>query len=424
MRKIVRVFPLVAVCFATADLSTAGSALDSADSGQSRLHCSGSFGDTLNCSAKSSGNAVSHQGSPSGNATNPRASVGATTSPSTGATTISSASASGTAISSPVSSGGYVDGSANASAGVAQLPNLLTSYNFRPPWKVAGVDYRVGVPAGLALKAPDAPSALPKGASLDASARTINVFANNVTLDGFDLSKGAGYGIDINPGVSGTRITRNLIVTSSPTTPAAVVIEQGASNTYVAYNTIDGGGLNCNWTWGGSITNWGQGLTFEYNWVKNFPGTLLSSSGGSLVYKYNLLENGGWNKTLHLNYLQFGGGQNVNPSVGFNTVLQQETIVGGEGFQMYTQESGGSLSGGQVYNNTMISATTALVNNAASPSISYFIHTGSDGQNPNPATGTVHDNYMDISNAYGALYTGTQGFTYSNNLNMKTGKPF
>src|ERR1700753_2740538 len=52
------------------------------------------------------------------------------------------------------------DGFAEAPIGVAQYPNYFTSLNgispypVRPPWRVAGVDYRVGINAGVSLKDP------------------------------------------------------------------------------------------------------------------------------------------------------------------------------------------------------------------------------------------------------------------------------
>ena len=68
MRKVVRAFPLVALCFATAGLSRAAWAWESRDFRQRREHCGGSYGDTLNCQSSTN--------------TNPRANTGgATTSP-------------------------------------------------------------------------------------------------------------------------------------------------------------------------------------------------------------------------------------------------------------------------------------------------------------------------------------------------------
>jgi hypothetical protein len=61
----------------------------------------------------------------------------------------------------------YNDGSANAPAGTAQLPNFFSGYSVRPPWKVAGVDYYVGIPQGTILKDPLAVGALPPCANTD-----------------------------------------------------------------------------------------------------------------------------------------------------------------------------------------------------------------------------------------------------------------
>jgi hypothetical protein len=280
------------------------------------------------------------------------------------------------------------------------------------------VDYHVGVPSGLALKDPSIPGNLPAGATL--SGHTIIVSANNVTLNGFDFSGGGGYGIYINPGVSGTQITNNLFVDSSSSAPIPANIGSGASHTYIAYNTINGGAANGNGSFGELIYNLGKGLTVEYNWIYDSPSRFVSDSGGgSLVYKYNLLENGGWVAT-HLNFLEFGGGTFSSPQVDFNTVVQHETISSGEGFQMYCN-SRGSISNGDVGNNTMISSRAVIQSGATGPAISYWIHTGSNSQYPSPATGTVHDNYIDSSSAHGPFYGGLRGFTYLDNVNMLTG---
>jgi hypothetical protein len=315
----------------------------------------------------------------------------------------------------------YPDGSAGASAGMPQLPNLFSGYAIRPPWKVAGVDYHVGVPSGLALKDPSVPGNLPAGATL--RGHTIIVSANNVTLNGFDFSGGGGYGIYIDSGVLGTQITNNFFVDSSSSTPIPVNIGSGASDTYIAYNTINGGGASGNGSFGELIYNLGAGLIVEYNWIYNSPSRFVSDGGGgSLVYSYNLLEDGGWAVT-HLNFLEFGGGTFSSPQVDFNTVVQHETISNGEGFQMYCN-SPGSISNGDVGNNTMISRSAVIQRGATGPAISYWIHTGSNSQYPSPATGTVHDNYIDASGAYGAIYPGLRGFTYVNNVNLLSGAHF
>src|SRR5882724_12048085 len=67
-----------------------------------------------------------------------------------------------------------------------QHPALLDHYAFRPPWKVAGVDYGVGYPTSTKLIDPSAISA--RNVSVDAKAHVITVAGSNVTLNGFDFS--------------------------------------------------------------------------------------------------------------------------------------------------------------------------------------------------------------------------------------------
>jgi transposase len=77
------------------------------------------------------------------------------------------------------------DGSTGASPGTAQHPMLLDNYAARPPWKVAGVDYAVGLPAGIVLKLPTEEN-LPIGTILRSEA--IYVVGKDITLDGYNLS--------------------------------------------------------------------------------------------------------------------------------------------------------------------------------------------------------------------------------------------
>jgi hypothetical protein len=325
------------------------------------------------------------------------------------------------AVTVSLSSSHYADGSANAPAGMPQLADLFRGYPVRPPWKVAGVDYYVGVPSGTVLKDPGVPGNLPAGVELNAT--TIRVTASNVTISGFDFSGKCGYGIYVPDGVSGTKIMNNLFVDSCPASPIPVNVASGAYNTYVGYNTINAGGEHGNQSFDETIYNLGTGLTVEYNFIENAPGRFVSVGAGSLVYRFNLLKDGGWLPGVHLNFLQFGGGTISNPVVDYNTVIQNETVSGGEGFQMYTNFPG-SITNGDIGNNTVITKRTVLQASAHGPALSYLFHAGSNSQYPSPATGMVHDNYVDASSAYGAVYGGLKGFVYSNNVDLLTAAHF
>ena len=48
----------------------------------------------------------------------------------------------------------YADGAVNAPSGSAQYSRGLSGDRVRPPWKVAGFDYYVGIPDGTVLVSP------------------------------------------------------------------------------------------------------------------------------------------------------------------------------------------------------------------------------------------------------------------------------
>jgi parallel beta-helix repeat protein len=280
----------------------------------------------------------------------------------------------------------------------------------RPPWQVAGVDYHVGVPTGMALQAPTAAD-LPAGVSI--SGQTIIVDASNVTLSGYDFSGNGGYGIYIDSGVSGTTIADNLFVDSSSSAPPAVVVGAGASNTTVENNTINGGGAGGNAGYGETIYNEGSGLTVEYNDIENVPQHFVTTSGGPLVDEFNLMENGAMAPGAHLNFLQYTGSESDPSSViAYNTLVQSETDGGaGEGFQTYNNGSG-AITNAVISNNTMVSLSDVLQSGAPGPAVSYWVH-------PNSST-SITDNYFGLNSAYGAIYPG-QGAAESGNFNLATG---
>ena len=94
------------------------------------------------------------------------------------------------------------DGSAAALPGRPLLPGILVHYATRPPWKVAGVDYAVGVPAGTPLQDP-ATIAI-AGTSVDAAKHTVVISGSNVTLKGYDFSRSGGWGIYIDAKAANT----------------------------------------------------------------------------------------------------------------------------------------------------------------------------------------------------------------------------
>ena len=100
------------------------------------------------------------------------------------------------------------DGSANAPAGTPQYPALLSGYASRPPWKVAGVDYTVGIDRGLYPTDANLRDPLPSGSLAAALVALGCTHANNIMTIGGNRSGAAadntvieGYDFSLHGGI-------------------------------------------------------------------------------------------------------------------------------------------------------------------------------------------------------------------------------
>jgi hypothetical protein len=305
----------------------------------------------------------------------------------------------------------FDDGSSGAVNGVTTHAALFqeNSETGRPFWKVAGVDYAIGIASSVVLK--DASTAaLPTGATLDLAARLIRITANDVALDGYDFSNGAGLdGISIGA-VSGTRITNCKFVGGVP-----VRSDVGSSHSYFGYNDVDGGGGAGN-TAVGALLSFRGSVSVEYNWIRNAPrATLLLDGGGTLLYRNNVLEDAGFAPATDGSFLKLLGGNFVKAKIAFNTVIQHAGVAGGELLQMHLNASGDLLDSEVSYNSVL------SLGDGAHRSSALIFHMGADSQYPWSVTGWAHDNYVDASGAGGIAPTGMSGFVYTRNIDLKTG---
>jgi hypothetical protein len=306
------------------------------------------------------------------------------------------------------------DGAAGAPAGPPQLPRLLDGYRARPPWKVAGVDYAVGIPAGTTLadwKTLD----LPDVALHDTWVR---VSARNFVLDGVDFSTHGGAHLAIDDAATGTvrnckfggegykSLGTGIIDSSSPdlTVRNCVFDAAGAGNS-ACILFIRGTGK----------------ITLLYNAFDNFPNRIIELlKGGTVDYRFNLIGEGAMQPGAHLNYLEFEGGT-ATPVVAFNTSAQTfRAPSGGEGFQFYFNV-GGTMADPICANNTMIAK-----GGRGAAVMSYLLH-GSVYQNgihtALVGTGLITDNYIDVSSGYGPFYADSfPGWHVGRNVDMVSGR--
>lgn len=156
----------------------------------------------------------------------------------TGSATGTTGAATGTTGLPPGTAG---DGGPAAPTGTPQFPSLFNSYVKRPLWRVAGVDYRVGVNSNVILKKPTATNHPPGTFSLMPHPQLV-IQGNDLVVDGWDFTGFevlVGYSVD----------TYNVVFTN---------------------NIFDGGGqccVNSNW---GHVTN----MTFKYNEFRNSATTV------------------------------------------------------------------------------------------------------------------------------------------------------
>lgn len=295
------------------------------------------------------------------------------------------------------------DGSVNAPDCKAQHPDLLKRYKVRPDWRVAGVDYCVGYSTNIALKNPA--TITMSGVSVDARNQTIAVTGNGVTLDGYDFSTDGGWSVFVQ--AANTRVVNSrFVIGARNNSPIYSNPANGApSNLYVGYSIIDGNGKSPGY--GGLITMVGNGLTVEYCWLKNAGGDMVQQhhTGGNVVIRNNLIEQGGMAPGAHGDYTQFLGSP-ITATITYNTTIQNGGTTQGFMTEYVTT--------GEIGHNTMMGSVSYLVSVDISSIITTF---------------TVHDNYFD-ARGYGFAYPSPKNGApndaspktiFTNNVDMRTG---
>jgi hypothetical protein len=300
-------------------------------------------------------------------------------------------------------------------SGAAQHPTLLANYAKRPPWKVAGVDYAVGLPSTATLtdwQLLKGPGITVHTTAMPPYVRVDNT--SNVVISGVDFSlHGGAYVIFLNSPNPTVTSSKFAGINLTKIRAAVIYADHSSPGLTVSYTTIDGGGAGSGLT---LVRAAGPGtITLTYNWLKNFPQHVLEilviNSPYSVIYKNNLIEDGGAQAGDKLNYLRFGSNSNSSlfVDVEYNTSYQTWQATGGEGYQ-FDSYGTGLIKNVILAYNIMIAAGSPVV-------MSAMVH-GGGAQN----AGVAHDNYVDRTAANFWLYPGsfTGGYVY-NNYNMKTG---
>jgi len=305
-----------------------------------------------------------------------------------------------------------VDGANGAPTGTPLLRNLLKGYGARPSWKVAGVDYSVGVPRGAQLKDP-ATISVP-GVEVDAASHRIIIRGNHVTLSGYDFGLAGGWGTYIAQGATNIVIAdSNFLVGANNSIP--VNAAAGSGDLTVLSSSFAGSGSHGD-VW--ALINYNGSGTFiaKYNLFLDAPDDAIDFNSGRMttIVMYNLFTNLGTNPGSHPDPVQYVGVQSSNSIMAFNTI-HQPNPSGMQGIQLQAQN-------GSVLDNTTIANNTIVAKAGAGMKMSYSIAVIQDpGNTINGAV--VERNYIDCGGAYGPFYPPTgSNLTFRGNVDMLSGR--
>jgi hypothetical protein len=284
------------------------------------------------------------------------------------------------------------DGFANAPAGPAYpFPTLLLVNNpsnqlngqtiaARPPWRVAGVDYAVGIdrslyPTNASLKDPNTILSTTSGASGNNSTHIVTVTGSNVVLDGYDFSLNNGWMVEFSSGTNLTISNCNFAVGANLQTPIWCPPGGGTTVT-ITKCIVDGGSVtyaNGAGAQNGTLSMNARGTTtITYNYVLQAPGecavisTTNNASGDVWVVKYNVMGNSGmgFDSSLHGDWIQtYNGtsGSTTSMNMDFNVFFQFVQVTSNttgprtQGLSLWSAAgNAGLLQNGSVSNNVMI----------------------------------------------------------------------
>lgn len=318
----------------------------------------------------------------------------------------------------------FADGLSGAPTGPANLPHLLdlsatTNTNgialaTRPPWNVAGVDYRVGINTGVTLQSP---ATIPTSGNISRNGITITLAGNGTVLDGFDFSLDGGFLL----AVSGTNcIVQNCNFDASGANAntqneGGSMISSAAdnSNLTVQFCELNGGGAT-----GLAAEMLSNVNNIRYCFIHDSPNDFVQFAIPA-VWRFNLFMDAGTAPGSHADFFQIGGAGAWNYDVQFCTTYQSG--ISGEGTQGHSFEpnSPGTVTG-------VLSFNTGVY--LTGGGLSDFIGVRSSGASDVVAPGiTVTNNYVypvGMSNFYATSGVNTVTgalVTFTNNVNMQTG---
>lgn len=316
------------------------------------------------------------------------------------------------------------DGKANAPkiASGPQLPNFFAGYcaTCRPPWPVAGVDFPVGIPDGIALKDPTLPSSYPGGVFpqsiiFNPKERFIRAIGPASVFEGMDFCRGGGpNAIGIYWKGTGQLTIKNAHFCGGDGKSPPIFSDVGTGPVDLSYFSYDGNGAM-----EPLLRHNGCGAGVRYGYMRNAGADFINPGGecakNEWLIAYNVFQNGGVTVGSHPDWIQvYSKSHFVSFRVIGNTAAQQSQAVTTQGWL--------GASSATAWDFVEVSENTSKTIGQRAASYIVFPLGGSISK------GLYQNNYADVSGAFGFYYGGmqavcTKGIVCHNNIDMKTGRP-
>jgi hypothetical protein len=336
----------------------------------------------------------------------------------------------------------WPDGASGAPAGRPQYPWLLGGYGpYRPPWNVAGVDYRTGIPEDKLARLRDWRTLSGPNLNVDLVNGVITFNADYV-FDSYDFSLGTGAILrNAAQPFGASNITflncNFALPAGNPQTASGggfwSFADQGPANIIIRNCNFDGTNmLNM-----GAFIDARGSIDLQYNWFRNSGQQILSMDSQNTTvtctYKYNFVDNFHQLPGAHRNCLQWipTGTISATAIFMFNTTYQfskpaDPTTGPGEMLQFNAGIVGTStivFPNHQVKNNTFIARPVPNNSINLTFSVSTLVH---GANNATDVTGGQNNNnYFDTTGTGLIYYPGTMtpasGWSSSGNIDMNTG---
>lgn len=348
-----------------------------------------------------------------------------------------------------------IDGSLNPATGAANVPALLNGYAKRPPWRVAGVDYRVGLPETWSstdwvtwavanssfVTIRDSLNAVVSGGNFSGKTPPYKCFIVGVPTSSLIAD------IDFSSSAQGAATLRLSANYGNPTLRRCKILGGlnggiclttalgSTGNITVEYCELDGEVATVTGTIGHILSPAGGGtFLYQYNDIKNPPSGVWIHNPihTSVIQKYNLIRYavdapGGTHNGL-TSWTASAGGGPVTYQGDFNTVYAPPNSNNGLADIFELASTNGSttvafeMGSPKVRNNTI--ATVG-------PSAATYAFQGPNNVVSDPTHGLntvtgdaqVSNNYVDLSGLIGAYHSSTGWGTtaFSGNFDMATG---